>query len=386
MGYIFIVIVFGILFLFHWAVYLFFVDVFYIENRKMKLLLKFLLLVISLSFLFSSFFIHWQDNIFTKVFYVFSWFWLGLLVNLLMGIFLYYLVKFIHEKLNKVFKKEIISVGIIFAVLAYSLFGLWNALFPVIKTVPVKFENMSEELRNTKIVQISDVHLGKAMGVNFLKRVVEKVNSLDADIVVITGDLFDGIDGNLSAFIEDLNKIKSKSGVYYITGNHEIYLGEEEALATLAKTHIKVLNDEVLNIKGMQLIGVSYPKLNQKKDIKKIIETNSDFNPDLFNVLLYHSPTNIFSSLENNHNSLYWSPDVNFDAAKDLKIDLQLSGHTHKGQIFPFNFLTDFIYGGFDYGLHKDGYFNIYITSGTGVWGPTMRTGSRSEIVEIILE
>jgi predicted MPP superfamily phosphohydrolase len=103
---------------------------------------------------------------------------------------------------------------------------------------------------------------------------------------------------------------------------------------------------------------------------------------------MYHTPTNIAdgqTGRTNQHQSIYWSLDTNTTLAKKAGIDLQLSGHTHHGQLFPFGYLTRRIYAGRDYGLHKDGTFQLYVSSGTGTWGPPIRTGSVSEIVAIEL-
>ncbi|MBU4332634.1 metallophosphoesterase, partial [Patescibacteria group bacterium] len=247
------------------------------------------------------------------------------------------------------------------------------------KNLTVSIRDLPEEWEGKTIVQLSDIHLGQIIGTRFMNRVNEKVDEINPEIVVITGDLFDGMNKSLDSFIKPLNNIKAKKGVYYVTGNHETYIGVKKALDTLEKTEINVLDDEVALVNGLQIIGVSYPGL--EKDIAN--DKNYNFNTP--SLLLYHAPTDIRIK-QIDHNNMYYSPKINFDYAKELGVDLQLSGHTHKGQIFPFNFITNYMYNGYDYGLHKEGYFSIYISSGTGFWGPAMRTGSRSEIVAITLK
>lgn len=377
-----------VIFFMHYAVYCFLRHAFSVENKKIRIILGFVLFLFSVSFILSAVLAHKWENILTRFFYNFSTTWYGLLINLLLFIFIYWIGILIFKYLKKNINKKIFGKTTIVLGLLFSIYGVYNACSPNIKEVSVKIDSLPEEWRGKRIVQLSDVHLGRSLGSSFLKKVVKKVNSVNAEIVVITGDLFDGMDGYLSSFVDDLNKIKSNKGIYYITGNHETYLGLKEVFATLEKTDFIILKDDVVNVDSLQIIGVSYPD-NNGKDIKKIIESDEDFNLDSFSILLYHSPINLYvpkTSNNNWHRNIYWTPDVSFSVARELGVDLQLSGHTHRGQMFPFNFMTKAIFGGYDYGLHQVDDFYVYITSGTGIWGPPMRTSSDSEIVVITLE
>lgn len=387
MIFLFLSIFLSILFVSHWAVYCFFIRAFNIKKRKAKIILRLSLLILSLSFIGSSLLVHWRENITTKFLYISSGVWLGLLINLLLVIAVFWIIVFIFRILKIRVNMVLISRIAIVAAIFYTCFGIFNVFSLKIKNISVEIENLPAQWQGKTIVHLSDLHLGKALGENFLRKIIKKANNLNPEAVMITGDLFDGINGNLSRFIKPLNNIKAVQGAYYVTGNHEIYLGVEEALNTLKQTKINILDDEVIIVNGLQIIGISYPDFNKSKNVKKIIQDDKNFNSGKPSILLSHSPTNIFSSQnnDNQHRDIYWPDNIDFSAAKELGIDLQLSGHTHKGQIFPFNFITKFIYNGYDYGLHQEGGFAIYTTSGAGVWGPTMRTGSRSEIVAITL-
>jgi len=387
MQYLFLAIPLSLIFLSHFGVYHFFVTVFGIEQLRMRRVIGIIFFFLSFSFIGSMILVHFWESFLTRIFYAFSGLWIGFLVNFLLfyalfGIFLL-VFKISGLNFNLFFIGQVLFA---FAVL-YSCFGIFNVFYPRVKNIDIEINNLPEEWKGKKIVQLSDVHLGKVLGVNFLNNVVSRVESINPDMVVITGDLFDGVDGDLDVFTEGLNKLKADRGVFFVNGNHEIYLGKEEAVKVLEKTNIRILDDEVVDVDGLQIIGVSFPGFGETKDGKKIIEDNEVFSSEKPNILLYHSPTSIFADKNNNnHSDIYFSPDVNFDNAKELGIDLQLSGHTHKGQIFPFGFITRLIYGKYDYGLHEEGDFSIYTSSGTGVWGPMMRTGSRSEIVVLNLE
>lgn len=387
MQYLFLLVFIALLFLSHYGVYRFFLIVFNIELKRIKNIVGLVFIFLSFSFFVSLFILRAWETLAAKVVYIFSGIWLGFLVNFLVffGLFGLFLLLYRFAWLNL----NLLLIGRILFVCAilYSSFGIYNVFNPRIKNIDISINNLPENWQGKKIVQLSDVHLGRVLGKRFLGTVINKVKKINPDIIVITGDLFDGIDGNLEVFIDDLNELNAEKGVFYVTGNHEIYLGLSDALSAIEKTKIKYLNDEVVDVDGLQIVGISFPKFGETKDGKKIIEENENFDPEKPNILLYHSPTNIFANENNNgHGAIYFAPDVNFDAAKELGIDLQLSGHTHKGQIFPFNLVTRLIYGKYDYGLHEEDNFSIYTSSGTGVWGPTMRTSSRSEIVVLNLK
>ncbi|EKE21548.1 MAG: Metallophosphoesterase [uncultured bacterium] len=140
------------------------------------------------------------------------------------------------------------------------------------------------------------------------------------------------------------------------------YLGTANAQLALKDAPVKILNDELINIDGMQILGISYPERGGEESLAQKIKALKDFDFRKPNILLYHSPSVV-------------------KEAKDLGINLQLAGHTHGGQIFPFQSITYLIFGKYHSGLSQDGDFSIYTSVGTGTWGPMMRTSGRSEIV-----
>lgn len=386
MAYIFLFIAIVFLIAAHWLVYDFFVRSFSASSKRGKNIWRLLFFFLPIGFILSSILVRWQEILLTKILYFVFSLWLGVLINFLLAIGAAWLITGAAEALGKKINRSVVGVAVLLIVLLYSGYGVFNALSPAVKRITVSVGGLPKEWQGKTIVQISDLHLGEILGKNFLNRVLNRVNSLNPEMVVITGDLFDGMDGNLDAFVGILNGFNAPKGVYYVTGNHEIYLGMEDALTALKKTKINVLDNEIAEIDGLQIIGVSYPGLNPGEDEENIINS---YNQEKPSILLYHAPVDIFSSQTNGNNShkdIYLSPNTDFTAVKKLGIDLQLSGHTHGGQIFPFNLITKLIYHGHDYGLNRDGDFTLYTTSGTGVWGPTMRTGSRGEIVLITLK
>ncbi|MFA5961291.1 MAG: metallophosphoesterase [Parcubacteria group bacterium] len=338
----------------------------FFSSHKLGLIIT--LSILALSFFLTSYFAHQREDLITRISYFLSGFWLGLLANLTLALILIWLLHWIFQFANITFDISMTAAIFLGVALVVSVVGAWDAFQPRIKNIAVTIPNLPPNWQNKKIVQLSDVHLGLIYQKDFLEKIVALTNSVNPELVVITGDLFDGTDNtDLDALTVPLNHLKPKRGVFFVNGNHETYLGTDIADKALQKTQVKILDDQVVDINGLKLIGLSYPERDLKKDV---VATLSQLKPQFFdspNILLYHAPTNI-------------------EAFANNGVNLQLSGHTHLGQLFPFNFITKLIYHGYDYGLHTIGDYTLYTTSGIGTWGPTMRTDSRPEIVVITLE
>ena len=130
-----------------------------------------------------------------------------------------------------------------------------------------------------KLVQLSDVHLGRVLGADFLSRVVDKVNAQNPAMVLITGDLFDGADGNLEELVAPLNRLVAPQGIYFVTGNHETYLGVQRSCAALRETPVRVLTDERVVVDGLQVIGISYPERGHALDFAEKMAKLPGFDP-----------------------------------------------------------------------------------------------------------
>lgn len=358
-----IVILFGT----HLIVYHFIIHFFTITSHLFHNTLLIILIFLTFSFFIASLAAHWKDNLFTRAFYFLSASWLGFLTNLVLAIVLGWLTVYLIRAFG--YKPDLLLIGIlcVLSAFGFSVYGIYNAFNPRLKEISIKIKNLPEEWKDKTIVQISDIHLGHVYRAKFLQNIADKISALNPDLVVITGDLFDGMDGSLKSFIPPLKNITAKKGVFYVTGNHETYLGVEKALAIFKETSIEVLNDEMREIEGLQIFGISYPEREETKDLTKIVNAEKNYLPDKPGILLYHSPTNIMET-------------------RELGFDLQLAGHTHMGQLFPFNYITKAIYKGYDYGLHQLDDFLIYTTNGVGTWGPPVRTGNKPEIVIFTLQ
>lgn len=363
--------IFGIILLtyvvFHAFAYFSIARFFSISDPAAKKMSLAIFVLFGVGYFASTFLYHYNDNYFTGKLYLISGIWVGLLINLDMFLLLAWAVVLMARlSVFRIDQKLLVSLAIVGS-LVFSVYGIWNAFNPVVKNIAVSMANLPAGWSGKKIVHISDAHLGSINGVGYLKAVVGKINALQPDVIAITGDLFDQTDGNLDVFSDLLGELRAKNEIFYVTGNHETYLGKEKAIAVIEKAGIVPLRDEMRLVEGLQFVGIDYPDRMDVKNVSQIIGGLDDYDAQKPSVLLWHAPSQV-------------------EEIKDAGISLQLSGHTHKGQIFPFGFITSLVFDGYDYGLKNEANFSIYTTSGVGTWGPAMRTQKRCEIVEIILK
>ena len=248
------------------------------------------------------------------------------------------------------------TIGIIslLIIIIISIYGMFNARKVILKKITVRSSKIN---RNYNIIFISDVHLGTNTS-KHLSKILNKIQTLEYDFLLIGGDLIDS-----SSFkLNDLNLLNNiKKDIYFVNGNHEYYLKDfKNKIEQLKKFKIKVLKNSSIQINEINIIGID--DLQSKLSKIRFVENLNKKN--LFNLVLSHKP-DIWDNIKS-------------------KNDLMLSGHTHNGQIFPFNFLVKlkfkFIYGIYEYKKSK-----LYVSSGAGCWGPKLRIGSSNEIVNIHL-
>lgn len=334
------------------------------QNAMKKLALT--MAILSVSFIISTLLVHWKENFITEKLYLLSSAWLGIVWYLALATALVWILWIMNKIVNGHFPIATAAGVFLSLALAYSAYGFWNAQNPRIKNITVAIKDLPASWQGTTAVQLSDIHLGPIHRYWFMDRVVKATNRVKPDIVFITGDLFDGASQKLNHLAGPINDLQAPLGVYYITGNHETYVSLDKCLAAVRETKAKILHDEVVEINGVQILGVDYPQMEEKKDFSVPAALLDRTKPS---IVLYHEPKVVLVKL-----------------FKEAGASLMLSGHTHLGQMWPFNFITNKIYQGDDYGLHVDGDFSLYTSDGIGTWGPPMRTGNRPEIVVIRFE
>jgi uncharacterized protein len=355
-----------IIFLTHYFIYYSIVHFFSVVGRR-RAILALLLFILPASFIATSFLARrFQGPVFQAVYFS-SALWIGIGLTLVIFLALAWAAwggaMLLPQRPGRVWFG---AAGVVLGLL-YSGYGAWNARHPRMVHIHVNVKNLPPEWQGKKVVQLTDVHLGHVVGSAFLARQVERINAEEPSAVFITGDLFDGADGRLEELVRPLDGLRAPLGTYFVTGNHETYLGTERAYAALRKTKVRILSDEMVVLNGLQIVGLSYPERGLSRDLGQAIRKLAGFDPRRPSILLYHAPAHIAQ-------------------AKAAGISLQLAGHTHHGQIFPFQFVTWRVYGKYYRGLHVEGDYTVYTSSGAGTWGPPMRTGDRPEIAVIHLD
>ncbi len=260
-----------------------------------------------------------------------------------------------------------LNVGMLFVTGGLTGYGMFQALKkPAVVTVDIPIKDLHPNLDGLTIVQITDIHVGPTIKRGFVQEVVDTVNRLKPDIVALTGDLVDGSVRQLQHDVAPLAELKAPLGYYFITGNHEYYSGVKQWVAETARLGFTVLLNEHRVIERgegrLLLAGVTDYSAgqfdpSQASDPRKAIEGAPECHVKL---LLAHQPKSIFKAAE-------------------IGYDYVISGHTHGGQYFPYHFLAALAQP-YISGLHTHDSTRIYVSRGTGYWGPPLRIGAPSEI------
>jgi len=242
-----------------------------------------------------------------------------------------------------------------------SLYGVVNAQRVRLRRVRVELANLPASWRGRVAALVSDVHLGHVNGSRFLGRIVARLSRLEPDVVFITGDLYDGTKVDPVEGAAAWGRIEPRWGKYFVTGNHEEFRDPTSYLDAVRHAGVKVLQNEKVELDGLQVVGVQYHDSIDLERYQRILE-RAEIARDRASVLLTHSPHALAVPAESG-------------------ISLLVSGHTHGGQIFPFTWITRRIFGAYTYGLKRFGEMWVYTTTGAGTWGPPMRVGAPPEIV-----
>ena len=263
------------------------------------------------------------------------------------------------------------AAGVVLVTGAVVVFAVISALRgPLLRKLTIALPRWPAALDGFRIVQISDIHIGPLLGRDFAERLVGRCNALKPDLLALTGDLVDGPVTKLRAEVEPFCGLRARHGVFFVTGNHDHYSGVQDWVDVAAELGFRVLRNERVTIEQdgarFELAGVddhngSFER-GWREDLPAALE-GRDLGDAV--VLLAHDPRT-------------------FRRARTMDVDLQLSGHTHGGQIWPFRYLVRLIVPWVS-GLHRYGDAHLYVSCGTGFWGPPMRLGAPAEITELRL-
>ncbi|MCY1141267.1 metallophosphoesterase [Actinoplanes sp. Pm04-4] len=245
-------------------------------------------------------------------------------------------------------------------------YGVKTALGgPRIDRIQIPLAKLPRAMDGTRLAVVSDIHLGPLTGMNHTRRIVDVINSVQADIVCVVGDLVDGSVAELGRFAAPLAEIQSRQGAYFVTGNHEYYSGFQEWVDEVARLNVRPLRNERLELGGLDLAGVNDLGGAEEGDAPDFAKALGDRDTSRPVVLMAHQPL----------------------AARDAApfgVDLQVSGHTHGGQMAPFNLLVKLEQPVVS-GLGKVDGVPVYVTNGAGFWGPPVRVGAPPQVSVIEL-
>lgn len=253
---------------------------------------------------------------------------------------------------------QILLSVLLISALLLSAYALVQGKSIITKSYSVTIQALEEPLR---VVHLSDIHVGTVHQKKYLETIVEKTNALHPDIVLITGDLFDGSAPIEEEMLTPLNNLTAKS--FFSNGNHELYEGLDMVRTTLEGLDVQLLENAGVEYMGVEILGINdRQSLPKGENLGSFLETlpRATNTPTL---LMYHTP-------------------VDWDIAKKYDVDVMFSGHTHNGQVFPFTLLVR-IFFPYIQGMYEDAGKFLHVSPGTGTWGPPMRLGSRNQITLI---
>ncbi|MFH0834516.1 MAG: metallophosphoesterase [Patescibacteria group bacterium] len=241
-----------------------------------------------------------------------------------------------------------------------TIFAAWEGQRIAVKKIQISTNGIS---RDFKIAHISDLHLGPIFGHEFLADVVARTNALAPDFVVLTGDLFDTADGANHAVLAPLRDLRAP--IYFVFGNHDIRLKSPDFDEIFARSPLRILRDEHTHFADeIEIVGLDGFEFDRSASHDYLANLHVK---DKFRLLLSHAP-------------------INFAKSRAAEIDLQLAGHLHGGQIFPFNLVIKLFFFPFVSGFYEKHNVKVHISPGTGTWGPPLRLGSQNEITIIHLQ
>jgi predicted MPP superfamily phosphohydrolase len=362
----FVVTIQSVLFLAHWFVYRTW-TVFRADSAPPGITtLRVALVLLSVSFVAASLLAYRYSNFFVRLFYSIAATWLGFFNFFFLAACLCWMIYLSGRVFGLHLGRPIIAETMFVLAVLISVYGLLNAGLVRVKRITVKLPNLPTSWRGRVAALVSDVHLGHVNGARFMQRIVAMLGQLRPDIVFITGDLYDGTKVDPDDLASSWKELSTKFGAYFVTGNHEEFSDSTKYLDGVNRSRIGVLNNEKVIVDGLQIVGVHHSDSANPGRFRAILK-HADVDRNRASVLLSHAPHELA-------------------IAEKAGISLQLSGHTHGGQIFPFTWFTERIFGKYTYGLERFGDLMVYTSSGTGTWGPPMRVGTQPEIVLIQFE
>jgi uncharacterized protein len=363
---IFVSVIQAFLFLVHLAIYGTLAFFWGTGNSTHVLELRIALAVLSVSFVAASLLAHRFFNPLVRVVYTLASVWLGFVSFFFLAACASWLVYGLPFLFGAHLEKQMVAAACFGLGLLAGVAAIVNAAWPRVVRVTVKLPNLPSAWRGRTAAVVSDLHLGHVRNTGFLRRVVRKLSQLRPDVLFIPGDMFDGTPVDFERLAKPWAGFSAPLGSYFITGNHEQFTSPTGFLEGVKKSGIRALVNEKIVLDGLQIVGIDYLHSTHAEHFRSILR-RMPLDPDAASILLVHNPNHL-------------------PVAAEAGFSLQISGHTHRGQYFPFTTVVSRMYGKFAYGLHRFGDLAVYTSCGVGTWGPPMRLGSSPEIVFLQFE
>lgn len=280
-------------------------------------------------------------------------------------------IAFVPAKIKEHKKTPLVlGAAVVIMVVATLVYGGWNARNPVVTKYDLTVHKKAGPLQQLKIAMVSDIHYGPIIDDQRLNSLVKIMNDLQPDIVLLVGDITNGAARQEEArkLTDILRQVPAKYGLFAVPGNHDRGLrsSDGQLLDYFKEAGINYLRDSCLKIgDSFYIIGRDYPRRQGQQERKDLADLLKGLDTSLPLILMDHQP-------------------IDLERARDNGVDLQLSGHTHVGQVFPINLITRQMYE-LDWGLLKRGDYHLIVSSGYGTWGPPLRVGNNPEVVSITI-
>lgn len=297
-------------------------------------------------------------SVISNTLYIIGSTWLVFTLYMILALIIGGIVRLIMPQIRHTFYWALAAVGVLLVC------GYINYLNPQIIKLDISLDKPIEG-EPMKIVAISDVHLGEGTGKHQMRRYAKMINSENPDLILIAGDLIDNSTQLLyrDQMMQELAQLKAPMGIYMAPGNHEYISGIRQSKQFLEQTPITLLQDSIITLSnGVQIVGRDDRSNRRRKQLEELMQEADNTRPI---IVVDHQPYNLSQS------------DL-------LGVDLQLSGHTHRGQIWPISLLTDIMYEQ-SYGYRKWDHAHIFVSCGLSLWGPPFRIGTSSDMAAITL-
>jgi uncharacterized protein len=360
---IFVGVVQSILILTHLVLYETWIFFWGAMDPSTRVALRVAVAILSVSFVTASFLAFRYSNFLVRIFYTASALWLGFGNFFLLAACGCWVVFAVTLPFGVRVEPRAVLLALFGFAFLTGIYGAVNASWTRVKRITVTLPNLPESWRGRTAALVSDLHLGHVRNCRFVRRIVRMLARLHPDALFVTGDLFDGTAVKFARLAKPWSEFSVPLGSYFVTGNHEQFSSPAKFLEAAKLSGFRVLNNEKIVVDGLQIVGVHYRDSVNPERFRSILK-QAALDHSVASVLLVHTPDRM-------------------PVAEEEGVSLQLCGHTHRGQCFPFTLIVSRVYGVYAYGLNRFRSLTVYTSCGAGTWGPPFRVGTNPEIVLI---